>query len=203
MRIRMVLAAALLVLAACRGQTETRSVTVGDVGSSRAAGVLAVAANVRVEGRETIGPIRLRVTFRDNDGAVRDQTDDSLPYCPVRTECWWAASFPLDQFDGSDAITTAEVRAIGAPARYDGEARVLPFDVSRRADERVHGRAPEDEGYVYLVGFDDGEVRGGVFSSVTPESERDVYFDPSGIGALGRSAELRAYFYPLRVPRGH
>ena len=202
MKARMVLAMAFVVLAACGGDTETWSAAVVETGSSRAAGVLAVAARIRVEGSEAMGPIRLRVTFRDADGSVRDQTDDSLPYCPVRAECWWAASFPLDQFDGPDDIRTADVRAIGGPARYDGEARVVPFDVSRRADGRVHGRTPEDEGYVYLVGFDDGEVRGGVFSSVTPENKRDVYFTPSGIGALGRNTELRAYFYPVNVERG-
>jgi hypothetical protein len=198
----MLVAAAFSVIAACAGQTDNWSVTVGEIGSSRSDGFMAVAAMIRVEGREPFGPIRLRVSFRDAGGAVVDETNDSLPYCATDTECWWAASFPLDQFDRSDAIKTAEVRVLGTPTQYSGEARVEPFDVSRRADGRVQGKTPGDEGYVYLVGFDDGQVRGGVFSSVTPESDRDVYFPPSGIAALGRNAELHAYFYALRVPKG-
>lgn len=199
---RIVLAVALLWLTACGGSTDTWSVTVSETGSSRAGGVMAVAARVRVEGREPFGPIRLRVSFRDADGAIVDDTSDSLPYCPVRTECWWAASFPLNQFDGSASIRTADVRVVGTPTQYAGEARVLPFEVSRRDDGRVHGKAPADQGYVYLVSFADGEVSGGVFSSVSPESKRDVFFPPSGIQAL-RGDELRAFFYPLRVPQGH
>ena len=191
--------AVLLLSSAACGSSSDAQVAVVESGSSRGGGLIAVAARVRAE--VTSGPIRLRITFHDGDGGRRDGTDDSLPYCPARTDCWWAASFPLDQFDGATAIRSARVRVLGTPPPYGGPSRVDRFDVMKAGDGRIRGTAPGDEGFVYLVGFD-RRIRGGVFTSVVPADGRRVSFAPSTSRLLGPDAELRAYFYPVRVPRG-
>lgn len=202
MKARIALAAALL-LGSCGGDSGARSVTVGDVGSTVSDGVIAVAANIRVRTRHAVGPVRLEVRFRDAKGAEVATTRDSLPYCPPDTDCWWAATFPVDQFERGDGrIRTAEVESIDPTSTYGKDARVLKFQVSRLTDGRVRGVAPSEEGYVYLIAFEDAQLRGGMFVGVTPEFGRDVYFAASDVARLGRDSQLRAYFYPTDVPRG-
>ena len=195
-------AAAFLLLSACASGPEASPVTVDSVGSTRSENVIAVAARVRVEAGKTFGPISLRVRFRDADGDEVASTKDGLPYCPPRTDCWWAATFPVDQFERPKEIRTAGVESVGKSTPYGDDGDVVPFEVSKQEDGRVHGVAPGDEGFVYVVGSVGGDVRGGIFVSVTPELGRDVNLTQSDAEVLGPDAALRAYFYATRVARG-
>lgn len=192
------IAALVFAVSACARATET-PVTVAESGSSVANGIIAVAA--RLETNETLGPIRLRVTFRDEAGDERNSTTDSLPYCTAAAECWWAASFPLDQFTGAEAIASADISVDGTPRRYPGRVRIDRFEVSKDASGRIVGTTPDDEGFVYLVARD-GRVRGGVFATVTPPDGRRVSFAPATAELLGKTSAVQAYFYAARVLRG-
>jgi hypothetical protein len=185
---------------ACGG-TPSEAVTVERSGSSVSDAFVTVAALLRVP-TGTYGPIGLRVSLRDAHGERVAETADELPYCPARTDCWWAASFPLDRFESPRAIRTADIQPAAAPPRYEGRARVLTFEVARLPDGRVRGRAPAEEGHAYVVGFLDGRPRGGISANVHPSTGRDVMLAPGELAHLGPGAELRGYFYAGRVPMG-
>lgn len=171
-------------------------------GSSLSGQTIGIAALLRVRGDQTLGPLRLRVSFRDNDGDVVDETEDSLPYCPPQSDCWWGGRFGLMQFQRPSEIVRATVDAIGDPEPYTAPAELLTFSVSPQPDGRVLGRAPRDEGYAYVIAFDADRPRWGTWRGVRGEDMRSVTFAASEFPDFRDEVRLRAFFYAGTITPG-
>ncbi len=185
-----------LVLTACAQEAEptrTRSntaVTLERAGSVVHDSRVGAAALVRVTGSQPRGPIDLELTFVDRKGQELATTRDSLPFCAAEQDCWWAATFFVEDYGGRD-VARVEVQAGSADPFGAGEP-TRPFDVRRDADGTIRGSAPGAQGTAYVVASSGDQRLWG--TSVQLDGDASVTVPPDILPKL-EGEDLSGHFY--------
>lgn len=124
-------------------RTRTEAYVAGS-GFSIRQGRVGVAALVRVRGDRAVRAIDLRISLFAQGRRIAEQ-QDTLPYCPPSTDCWWGQGF----FDrrSVDRIRV-EVVSTGSTTEATPEVVELPVVIE---DDDVVVTLGGEEGTAYLV----------------------------------------------------
>lgn len=153
--LRPITAAALtmaVVMGACGG-SEPRSTPVPRArtdayvvrsGYSIREGRVGVGALVRVRGDRAVKTIRLGISLFAKGRRIGRQ-QDTLPYCPASTDCWWAQGFYDER-----SVDRVTVEVVGTAGKTESTPEVQSLPVIVRDDEVVVTPSGE-EGTAYIV----------------------------------------------------
>lgn len=164
------------------------------------------AALIVNDSKRFAGDVRLRLTFYNRQEDVLGTVRDSLPYCPADSRCWWARSYsiPGEITRQWRSISRLHVEIVRAPAREAAGKSILAFRVHRGGDGTVRGRAPGNEGLVYIIGLSDGKPRSGIFVNIAEEDGLPRRISvPEGFLPAIAGERLRAVMYDVEFEFGH
>lgn len=157
-------------------------------------GRVGVAALVRVRGNRTVRGIKVGVSLFAGGRRVGRQ-QDTLPYCPSSTDCWWGQGF----YD-EHSVDRVRVEIIDTTSRTDAQAHVEKLPVVVQNDEVVVTPRGE-EGTAYLVALY-GREPSYAISFFTRSDETAPLRYGNDLFPITKRDRLLAVFYPGAVPAG-
>lgn len=171
-------------------------------GTISAAGYLLAPDDV---GPKVLRDISFKIVFTDSAGEIVGSVKEYLPYCPIRTRCWWGGVYPTDQVTrkSTPVHSVKVVNAVGTP-RKAAQRRVFQFPVARTEDDDVKGRAPRPEGWVYITARGPDGAKAGLGIAVSPHAgfSRRFKIDSHVFPRFWEEEHLRAFIYPSVVVHG-
>lgn len=167
--------------------------------------IVGVTALLRNSGASHIETLHLSLAFHGSTGKRLASTGESLPYCPARSDCWWGAVFPLEQFkiQGAD-IARVAIAVVGNDGLRDEAPPPAEFPVQREADGSIQGKAPGAPGLVYVIAYQAGQAKAGASVNIEGRGPgQPIRLTSDFFPALGEEESLRAYFYSTPLEEGH
>lgn len=156
-----------------------------------------VGAVVRVYGSSARREIDLDIAYYAS-GRRLGSEEDTLPFCPPQTECFWGQTFVGDTL-GSEWRSIDDVRvSIRDGGTADGDVEIEELSLTSD-DDSIVVRPVGAEGTVYVVVVEGRTPRFGQ-SFYTPDGDRREITYPRRSFPPAPVEAFKAFFYPGPVP---
>ncbi len=157
-------------------------------------GRVGVGALVRVRGDRAVHTITLGISLFAKGRRVGRQ-EDTLPYCPASTDCWWGQAFSIEH-----PVDRLRVQVVGTSGRTVSPPPIRKLRVVVQ-DDAVLVTPPGEDGTAYLVALHGVEPSFGISFFMRRDETAELRYGKDDF-PRGTNDRVLGVFYPGRVPAG-